>query len=164
MKKKSIHGLTHKKLVKLAARWLRNTGGCSAVLSEMVSQAEIPDAIGWRKGRSCLIECKANRKSFLADKLKRCRRVLGKVYAFGMGNRRYYMVPEGLVTKDEVPRGWGLLEVMFNGRVRCAEESATWMLPALETGHEMGLLLSALRRYQAAELENEKKPIGGRNA
>lgn len=151
-KKKLIHGLTHKELVKIAARWLRNTEGCSVVLSEMVSQTEIPDAVGWRKGRSCLVECKVTRKNFLTDKSKRCRRVFGTAYAFGMGNRRYYMVPEGLVTKDEIPRGWGLLEVLFSGRVRRVVESAIWSLPSLEMGHERGLLLSALRRYQAAEI------------
>ena len=163
MKKKPIHGLAHKELVKIATRWLRNTRGCSVVLSEMMSQAEIPDAIGWRKGRSYLVECKATRKSFFADKVKRCRRVFGTAYAFGMGNRRYYVVPEGLVTKDEIPRGWGLLEVMFSGRVRRVVESATWSLSSLETGHEMGLLLSALRRYQIAELEKGKK-LGDRHA
>lgn len=156
MKKKTIHGLTHKELVKIAARWLRGTERCSVVLSEMVSQAEIPDAIGWKNGQSYLVECKATLKSFRADKTKRCRRIFDKLYAFGMGTRRYYMVPEGLITVDRVPRGWGLMEVAFSGCVRRTKESSTWSLPVLEMGHEMGLILSALRRHQAAELGKGK--------
>lgn len=151
MSKKLIHGLTHKELVKIANRWLRNTAKCSVVISEMVSQTEIPDAIGWRNCRSRLIECKATREDFLSDRSKRCRRVISGHFAFGMGNYRYYMTPEGLVGSRELPSGWGLLEISFTGRVKKVVESTLWMLPSMEMGHEMGLLLSALRRYQVAE-------------
>lgn len=149
--KKLIHGLTHKELVSIAGRWLRNTEKCSVVLSELVSQAEVPDAVGWKNRQSRLVECKATRSDFLADQKKHARLIIPKHYAFGMGTFRYYMVPEGLVVPSEVPKGWGLLQVTFTGRVKRTIRSARWWLPEIEIYHEMGLLLSALRRYQESE-------------
>jgi len=123
----------------------------------MVSQTEIPDAIGWKTRASTLIECKSTRSSFRADSKKRCRRVFTEYYAFGMGTRRYYMVPEGMINVQDLPRGWGLLEVTFTGRVKRTKNSSQWMLPEMELSHELGLVLSALRRHQAAEIKKERK-------
>ena len=62
---------THAELVKRAEHWLMKTVGCSFCLTELTTSAgEIPDAIGWKNGRSILIECKATRADFLSDKKK----------------------------------------------------------------------------------------------
>jgi hypothetical protein len=63
---------------------------------------EEPDAIGWGAcSRSILVECKASRADFFADKKKN---------RAGVGLEKWYMTPRGLVKPCEVPDGWGLVE------------------------------------------------------
>ncbi len=122
-----------------ARYWLENTAGAKVVLTEFVggavggsrrSNREIPDAIGWlRSGVSLLIECKASRGDFLSDAVKPSRRS-GKVgvpgspaptapepeikpprKTEGLGAYRFYLAPSGLLAPDEIPEGWGLLEL-----------------------------------------------------
>ena len=101
--------MTHDDLVARAARWLRGTQRCSVVITVTESCTyEIPDAIGWRHmGYSILVECKTFRSDFFRDvKYKNCHSP-----KMGMGQRRYFMTPPGLLGLDEIPQGWGLLEV-----------------------------------------------------
>lgn len=101
--------------------------------------SETPDCIGWNSFRSIMIECKASRADFRRDAHKptRCHPDLG------MGNERYYMAPADMIKKEELPAGWGLLEVNPDGRVRM-KKSAEWRKGAKEM--EMTLLVSAIRR------------------
>jgi len=105
-------GWTHAALVHRAASWLHTRLRCRVVLTEQTTGGgEIPDAIGWKfLTESHLIEAKVSRADFFADRLKpfRC------VPATGMGTYRYFMVPAGIVTVDDLAAhcpGWGLLEV-----------------------------------------------------
>lgn len=99
--------MTHKELAHIGYRWLKNRS-YGLVLCEFVSMsAEIPDVIGFKYHYSTLIECKISRSDFFADQKKRFR----QDPADGMGNYRYYMTPKGLLRPDELPEGWGLLEV-----------------------------------------------------
>ena len=100
--------LTHSDLVERAVRWLRGKG-CRLILHEpfRTPLAEQPDAIGWRDGLSILVEAKASRADFLLDHGKPWRMVPGR----GMGDWRFFMTPAGLVKPEELPQGWGLLEV-----------------------------------------------------
>ncbi len=100
--------MTHAELVERAERWLRNSRGCSVVVTRpCVMALENPDALGFNaSGFSTLVECKASRADFRRDKDKWHRR------GTGIGNRRYYLAPAGLVSADEVPDGWGLLHCL----------------------------------------------------
>lgn len=101
---------SHVDLVTRAERWLRNTLGCSVVVTETVGATkEIPDALGWKfkSGRSLLVECKTSLSDFRADKNKLCR--LDAINA--LGAERYYFAPEGIIPHEEVPENWGLVEV-----------------------------------------------------
>ena len=72
-----IAGPSHEQLVERAGRWLRGTMRCNVVLLEpgYGSVGEIPDAIGWTSdGVSIVVECKASRSDFLADRNKPARR------------------------------------------------------------------------------------------
>jgi hypothetical protein len=70
---------------------------------------ERPDALGWDgTGFSTLIECKASRADFLADRRKVFRDV--GCWHLGMGQRRFYMTPPKLLLPADVPERWGLLE------------------------------------------------------
>ncbi len=101
--------MTHAELVARAAKWLRSQG-CGTVVAHKlpVTGFEEPDAIGWwSHGRSLLVECKASRADFLRDADKPFRRHPG----LGMGARRVYMTPPGIIHEGELPAGWGLVEV-----------------------------------------------------
>lgn len=99
--------MTHEQLVKRAAEWLRLKGYTIVITELRTLASETPDAYGYKGGISTVIECKASRADFLADKKKRFR----ACPQYGMGDQRYFMVPKGLVSESELPSGWGLLEV-----------------------------------------------------
>ena len=128
----------------MAVRWLRQYC-CGVVLSEQACvSGEMPDAIGWKKAcHSVLVECKVSRGDFLADREKPFRQ---KPEA-GVGCERYYLAPRGLIRADEVPAGWGLLEV--EGReVERVKSSARNLRSELGFKSEMNLLLASLRRVE----------------
>ncbi|MDP9039800.1 MAG: hypothetical protein M3O02_11105 [Acidobacteriota bacterium] len=134
------------------SNWNRNKEnigfGCSLVVSEIVSAAyEVPDAIGWRYGRSVLIECKVSRADFLADAKKPHRQVTG-----GVGERRYFLTPPGLLLPDELPKDWGLLEL--HGKTVELIYQPDWNDRELTLGghvSEKRILLSLLARIKARE-------------
>ena len=159
--------MTHGELVLRAERWLYNIVGCGVVFRELCcAESEQPDAIGWKWGESFLVECKASRSDFLADKKKIFRR-----YPYqGMGNHRFYMCPPGIIKPEEVPEGWQLLYVTGkqvrwpNGKPK----GNCWKIAFSEinTRGEMTMMLSALRRMKIrGHLEEiydgmiEKKPV-----
>lgn len=96
----------HQQLVLRAEKWLK-TQGCGFVIRDpfRCSNTEQPDAIGWRSGVSILIEVKVSRADFLADKKKVFRRHPEQ----GMGVWRFYLAPDGMLTAEHMPNGWGLL-------------------------------------------------------
>jgi len=141
---------THAALVMIAYKWvLRN--GCGVAFREFRSYAcngEYPDVIGFSSGgHSTLIECKATRSDFLADKKKSFR----MTPELGMGSYRFFCAPKGLIKSEELPSGWGLIEVNAKGEpickinpwrgwhVRGNRNQKNWKA-------EHGLMYSALRR------------------
>jgi hypothetical protein len=127
----------HQQLVVAGRAWLERR--CSVVIAEMASQWEEPDVIGWQREGSTLIECKASRADYRADVAKLFRTQTSTA----MGRCRYYLVPTGLVTVDELYPEWGLLE--WNGRwVKKVREAPPQAVYGWQ--YEMRLLLSALRR------------------
>lgn len=144
---------SHDDLVARGHAWLKKMG-CSIVLHELVtnvSGGEIPDVIGWRQGISILIECKVSRNDFSADRHKWFRKFPDR----GMGDWRFYLCPVGLVVKDEVPPGWGLLEAT-RGRIWMAHGGPEnryglqWGRPQFQAHkrNETIMLVSALRRLE----------------
>lgn len=127
----SLIPMTHSDLCLIAVKWLKRSNsaggpGCHVAVSECRSgwTGEIPDAIGFRAAGfddgSVVIECKTSRADFLADK-KKAHRESG-----GIGNWRYFMAPAGLIKLDELPAGWGLLEVNSRGHVKAVAGLATY--------------------------------------
>ena len=104
--------LTHKKLVKLAAKWLAKK--YPVVVTEIATEGEEPDAIGFNGRESCLIECKASRADFMTDAKKPSRRPGRKA----LGSLRYYLVEDGLINVDDLPPAWGLLVVRYGIVIR----------------------------------------------
>lgn len=112
--------VSHDRLVDKAANFLKYQKNCRVVLKEHYAATfcgETPDVIGWKNCNSYLIECKTSRADYFADKKKKFRKFAdnsGYFHKYGMGKFRYYFVPEGLVSPEEVPGNWGL--VYLDGR------------------------------------------------
>lgn len=136
--------MTHKELVKRARAWLTNHERCTVVLAELATtyNTETPDAIGFHSsgGGSVLVECKASRADFLADKNKVFRREEER----GMGDRRYFLVPAKLIAPAEVPDSWGLLE-MYDRQILEAKEAP---FATANKNAEIVMLVSVLRRLE----------------
>jgi hypothetical protein len=128
----------------MAVRWLRRYR-CGVVLSEQACvSGEMPDAIGGKRAcHSVLVEGKVSRADFLADR--------GKLFRqqpeAGIGCERYYLAPRGLIRTEELPAGWGLLEVC--GReIERVRASAKNLRSDIGFQNEMNLLLASLRRVE----------------
>jgi hypothetical protein len=136
--------MTHAHLVEKAVRWLR-WYRCGVVLSEQACvSGEMPDAIGWKQAcHSVLVECKVTRPDFLADRAKPFRQKPDK----GVGSERFYLTPASLVALEELPAGWGLLEIR-RGRIEMVQGSAKNLRTAAGFRCEMNLLLASLRRVE----------------
>ena len=136
--------MTHAQLVERAVRWLRSYR-CGVVLSEQACvSGEMPDAIGWKRANhSVLVECKVTRSDFLADRAKPFRQKPQQ----GVGCERFYLTPPALVKIEELPAGWGLLELR-RGRIEVAQPSAKNLRTAAGLRYEMNLLLASLRRVE----------------
>ncbi|MEG5263254.1 adenylosuccinate synthase [Pseudomonas sp. JDS28PS106] len=146
----SLFPMTHNDLCLLAVKWLQRANsaggpGCHVAVSECRSgwSGEIPDAIGFRaagfEDGSTVVECKTSRADFLADR-KKAHRVAG-----GLGNWRYFMAPAGLIRADELPAGWGLLEVNQRGHVKVAAGLAAFY----REGYDVVRGQSQLWRHEA---------------
>lgn len=134
--------MTHKQLVKKAKAWL--TKSHRVVLTELAtSTSETPDAIGFKgtsEAGSTLIECKTSRADFHADKHKHFRREPER----GMGDRRYFMAPKGVLSPDDLPEGWGLLEVTEHQ----VKEKAPAKFVKANKAAEIIMLISVIRRLE----------------
>lgn len=137
---------SHRDLVNLAEKWLKNQKRCKVILTEFACCGrEIPDAVGFQyRGSSFLIECKITKSDFLAD-MKKPFRVSQED---GIGARRYYMVPEGLVERKDVPKNWGLIYVSPTGFVRAVKESTIIRQSVNALKNEEFMLLSTIRRLR----------------
>ncbi len=60
-----------------------------------------------------------------------------------MGGHRYYMAPKGLLKAEDLPEGWGLLEVAGK---KVYKAVAPLNNPDRDHGSEQRLLVSCLRR------------------
>jgi hypothetical protein len=136
--------MTHAQLVSMAVAWLRRYR-CGVVLSEQAcASGEMPDAIGWKgQSHSVLIECKVSRADFLADREKPFRRKP----ELGLGCERFYLTHGSMLRPEELPQGWGLLEVK-NRHVEMLHPSSRNLRTAKGFRYEMNLLLASLRRVE----------------
>ena len=138
--------MTHSELVILGELWLSKLG-CSVIICEKRGMNnETPDCIGWYAECSILIECKTSRKDFIND-YKKPFRINPEN---GMGIIRIYLAPKGLISVNELPDNWGLLEVSELGEVeytKCFKYNIFPKEYRQETNHyaEKLLLLSLIR-------------------
>lgn len=142
--------MNHTELINRAVKWLKNTFHCRVVLNELVAytaSGETPDAIGWVRNQSILVECKSSRADFYADKKKRSR----KIYMPALGHWRFYLTLPGVINGEiEIPQGWGLYEI-DNKKIRYVKgvKYSNAAPPPFQSDRvsEVAMLLSALSRY-----------------
>ncbi len=136
----------HSTLVSRAVEWLRNGYGCGIILSEQYcATGEVPDAIGWKRFcHSVVIECKVSRADFLAD--------AGKPFRLhpeeGLGAERLYLAPAGMIAREELPKGWGLLEFARREVHLVVKPKRADQRTIVGMMKEMNLLLASLRRVE----------------
>lgn len=101
----------HKHLKKLSLYWLKGkvTDLCANEVKLYFRRKKLKaDALGinLKRKESRIIEVKASRNDFLRDE------VLHASYGYhAIADYAYLMTPVGLLTADEIPKGYGLLEV-----------------------------------------------------
>ena len=145
----------HAHLVARAAEWLRLRYGCGIVLTEQYcATGEVPDVIGWKAScQSVLVECKVSRSDFLADAHKPFR----LTPEAGLGSKRLYMAPAGIIAPGELPKHWGLLECKGREVTLAIKPGRADLRTQVGFTKEMGLLLASLRRV---EVRIEPQTIG----
>lgn len=109
--------MNHADLVQLAVKYLSRQLDARYILAEPhTKRGERPDAIGWTSDDITLIECKASRSDWLADRAKPSR-------AFGgIGTYRYALCKPGIIGPYELYPNWGLLTVLDDGTVALSIE------------------------------------------
>jgi len=142
--------MSHDELCQRAARYLQSNGFGVAFHDRFRAYSgtgELPDAIGFRNGVSCLIEVKCSRSDFFADKKKHFR-VNPET---GMGDWRFFMCEPGIIGVDDLPPGWGLLYVKGSRvmKVHGWPPNTQWFYGKPFAGNkqaECDFMYSALRR------------------
>lgn len=137
----------HYQLACKVAQWIRRRENAEkwrtpyqlSAVELVCAGCENPDVYATNGCDSAVIEVKTSHSDFLNDQKKLSRRDKG----FAMGNYRYYLCPEGIISEDELPEGWGLLYEK-DGRIHK-------VVPALEHRDanmrwDVMLLSSILRR------------------
>jgi hypothetical protein len=103
---------------------------------------ENPDVIGWAASAgSVIIECKSSRADFLKDSSKAFR----KNPRAGMGQRRYFLCPPGVIQVKDLPPKWGLL---WATKTTITVEKEARGHPERNLLEEVRFLSSMLRRAQ----------------
>jgi hypothetical protein len=101
--------MTHNELVQRGAKWLGNNYRSKYRFPIILTDyhcfsVERPDIIGFAHNSSIVIECKISLSDFRADLKKSHRQHINK-----LGQMRCYLCPVGLIPKESIPEGWGLL-------------------------------------------------------
>ncbi|MCG9576083.1 hypothetical protein L1D14_07500 [Vibrio tubiashii] len=159
---------THNELCKKAVSWLKrghSAGGCGCpnAYSEVASGSnggEIADAIGIKTAdgtETILVEVKVTRGDFLADRKKPFR----QQPEMGMGNFRYYMCPENLISVEDLPPKWGLLYIGQRGRIRVVrghkqDKGGNWYF---QSNRDAELGMASIMLAKSGDLEQEKEAV-----
>lgn len=107
----------HYELCKLGASYVRRRGfqggqtpNKFAVVELICAGAEDPDIWATNGSSTTLVEVKTSHSDFMADRKKYARSAQAETLGHTVGNYRYYLAPAGVITKEELPENWGLLE------------------------------------------------------
>jgi hypothetical protein len=91
-----------------------------------------------------LVECKVSRGDFLADANKPFR----SHPEDGLGSKRFYLAPTGMIAPEELPKCWGLLECTGREVQMTLKPGRVDLRSPVGLIKEMNLLLASLRRVE----------------
>lgn len=135
-----MKSITHNHLVDIGAKWLYNQGYKVALKQLVTCNLENPDILGFAQNCSFVLEAKASRADFIADKKKYFRRCPDA----GMGLYRSFICPKNLIKPEELPENWGLIYVNYNLRPRQIVKPKPFTRHDINA--EMRMLVSLARR------------------
>lgn len=146
-KKTTAENSEHRRLCELGSRFLHKgpthswkVQKCPFVATELVTTIqEVPDIFGWDYWSTTLIEVKVSRSDFLNDARKPFREHPEQ----GIGMKRLYLCPKGLIKPEELPDGWGLLWE-DGGKIEVVKEPDLFEIR--DTASEALLYASVFRR------------------
>lgn len=151
---KLVNKLNHTELCTAGGRIMRNYFGCGVVATELSSFAvESPDVFGFKQSGlvTFLFEAKTSRSDFFADAKKTSRKAPSK----GVGLFRYYLTPPGLISIDELPLKWGLIEInhrngihSFHGKNPKSQLGDEFAFRERSSVDELAILYSISRRQK----------------
>jgi hypothetical protein len=104
----------------------------------------IPDVVGMNHHLTAVIECKVSRADYFADSKKSHRNSF-----IQLGNYRYFLVPIGLITPDDVNEGWGLL--YCHEHKITIEKEPKYYPPSETRGQEYQVMYSIIRRLMSLD-------------
>jgi hypothetical protein len=108
---------------------------------------EQADVWGWNGNETAVIEVKTTHSDFVADSKKWWRSKDSEESGLQAGVLRWYLCPADVISKDELPEGWGLL--YWNGK---SIEHAVAPVPFKCTyWADMRMIYSILRREKFPE-------------
>ena len=149
--------ITHDDLVNIGYKWVMKH--CGVAFKELkAAHNEIPDVLGFNSSGSFLLEAKTSRADYFLDKKKNFRQFSGK----GVGDWRFFIIPEGLIRIEELPENWGLIEVNLQKKIANTYNPfgkgniySSWKKCDKSLEAEMTFMYSALRRLQNLGKINE---------
>ena len=113
----------------------------------------VPDLIGWKLDigfggtyvlNSYIIDVCANLKEFRKDSTNK------ELAKSNLGQNRYYLTPDGLVQKADLPEGWGL--IYYNIRTkRCRKVVPATYRSRFDVERQEGLLLRSVAQHYTQE-------------
>lgn len=141
-------GSLHYQLCEEGAKWLKRRKNCERsetpwkyiAVEICVYGCENPDIWAFNGWSTIVVEVKTSRADFLNDSKKWWRRP-GSEECIA-GNYRYYLAPKGILRKEDMPPGVGLLE--FNGER--IERSVSAVRHSASNHADMIIMASILRR------------------
>lgn len=149
----------HDKLVKEGARWLNKRASniylrCQYVVTEFSCQGtmEIPDIFGLRPVGNVLIEVKTSRSDYFRDSKKPARHP----NTITLGSQRYYLVPKGLITEEDLMDGWGLLEY-YQGKIEVIRHSAHFEESFQQAGYVYYSIIRRMNKQQVFNFTSDEK-------
>lgn len=147
--------ITHDELARVGAQWLhRNCHNVVLVDPKTTASDEIPDIIGYKGVTSTLIEVKVSRTDFEVDAKKSHRQVNGKGNIAGMGQIKYFLIPQEVgISFDEIPDEWGYL-VYHKGKIKKVKEATKKPFNKDAMSREVPLLLNQLEKVLKYEPTN----------
>ena len=101
VRRKPVIGLKPVGNAKSTVMWLLNSAHGTVRMPTFGALVTVNDSV--------VIEVKVSHSDFLADKKKFCRSDQAEKLKYQAGRVRWYLCPEGVIKKEELPEKWGLL-------------------------------------------------------